>query len=142
IRRGGGKKIGAFAFASKSFLEIKKGQLLPTLEGNDLAIEDHVALQTSCALGNFLKLIGHASQIAGKKFHTIRAAVQLRADPIVFVFDENHRLVRLLAREAFPDRLRSWLGTGEHDLDWTKERQLGPIEFVSRGKEGGLADIA
>ena len=46
---GDGKQIGAFIFSAQPFLQIEKGQLLPVLEGHDLAIENQIRRESSRA---------------------------------------------------------------------------------------------
>ena len=64
--------------------------------------------------------------------------MKLGADAVELVFHVNGRC----AREAFPDRLRGWLGTGEHALDRAKQRKFGALQFTFRREHCGRSQIA
>ena len=110
-------------FASETLLQIEEGQFLPVLERHDLAVENDFGVQLAGVIGQFGKLIRHPAQVPRKNFHAVPATVKLGADAVELVFHVNGRC----AGEAFPDRLRGWLGTGEHALDRAKQRKFGAL---------------
>ena len=54
----------------------------------------------------------------------------------------SYNAFRFLIDKSFPNRFRSRLGTCQHAFDRSKDRQLGAMQFVLRGKQGGRADVA
>ena len=99
------------------------------LEGDDLTIEDQLGLKMPTLTRQLRKLLGHAPQIARENFHALGAAMELRADPIEFIFDIDYshvalRSVAQTCNKPVPDRFGRWLGAGQHAFDRAKDRQL------------------
>ena len=123
-------------------MQVEKRQLFAVVEGHDLAVENELVGKPPRPLRNLVELPGDAAEVAREKFRPLRAAMELRPNAVKLVLHVNHRLVRRLAGEAHPDRLRRWLRASQHAFDRAKKCQLREVEFAPGGKQRSLADVA
>ena len=103
--------------------------------GNDFAIEDHFARQLAERRHEFGKRRRYLVQRAREDAHLPAAAVRLRADAVVLVFDQ--RVLKVF--ESFGGIGRR---AGQHESDGMKQPHVRRVEPMLGRELQGFADIA